>query len=130
MIKNAPKKRHPLFTKELTPLSFENLSEDSVIELTDTQKADGFLAKYMQNVDPIEKYETYFSGGAKSIDHILNEIKNFYRAIVLSEKNPWTEKKFVAALHYIFTNNLTLSYMTFDRVGRVCETGNTRRARR
>lgn len=111
-MKDTSRKRHPLYRDEPT-LDF---GQDFVLdEMTEDQKADAFLSKYMDLVDPVGKYEKYFSSSAKNLDHILKEVKIYYKKLVVS--GDWTEKKYVAVLDDIFTNRAVLSVMTLDSAG-------------
>lgn len=119
-------KRHPLFQGENT-LDFGD--EFDVQSLTDEQKADSFMSKYMDVINPIKTYETYFKSSAKSVDHILRDVKLYYRKLVLTNK--WSEKKYVKVINQIFEKKLPLTVATLDRGGLIHDRENsTKRSRR
>lgn len=115
MKKNVPTKRHPLFQKENT-LDFGDFEVD---ELTEDQKTDAFISKYMDVFDPIKTYEKYFKSSAKSVDHILRDVKLYYKKLVL--QGEWSEKKYVVVINDIFENNTPFTVVTLDRNGLLFE---------
>lgn len=114
-----PSKRDPRFNKSQPALNFDNYEEEEITLTTDKEKATNFLSRYQQTIHPITKYEKYFKGSAKDIDHIFNEVKNFYTRLVL--RGDWGERKFVTVVNDIFENKATLSLMVFDRCGLMYE---------
>lgn len=126
MDNNTSVKRHPLFQGEST-LDFGD--ELDVQSLTDEQKVDAFMSKYMDVINPIKTYETYFKSSAKSVDHILRDVKLYYRKLVLTNK--WSEKKYVKVINQIFEKKLPLTVATLDRGGLIHDReNNTKRSRR
>lgn len=126
MKKNVPTKRHPLFKAEPT-LDFGDFEID---ELTEDQKVDAFISKYMDVFDPVKTYEKYFESSAKGVDHILRDVKLYYKKLVLNGN--WTEKKYVVVINDIFENRITFSVATLDRSGLLFEKellGSQRRAK-
>lgn len=113
MKKNMPKKHHP-FYKGHSMLDFGEQTEDLLVK-TDRQKMDGFLSKYMDLFNPVEEYEKYFQNSAKTVDHILKEVKTFYKKLVID--GGWSEKKYVVVLNDIFENNVPLSLPVLDNKG-------------
>lgn len=85
------------------------------IPLTDDQKVDVFISKYMDIVDPIAIYKNYFESSAKGVDHILLEIKRYYKVLVLGGK--WSEKKYVACVNDILEHKVQLNVITLERRG-------------
>lgn len=131
---NIPTKRNPFLQGETTLF---DLDEEYVVvedELDPAQKADVFLSKYMEKIDPIVRYEKFFDGSVKSVDIIFREIKNLYKRTVV-EKG-WKEEKYIVVLDEIFKNNANLNIFTIDRLGRKYDSNDlssqkkTRRVRR
>jgi len=115
MKKNIPTKRHPLFKEEET-LDFGDFE---VTELTEDQKVDAFISKYMEIFDPIETFSKYFESSAKGVDHILRDVKLYYKKLVL--QGNWSEKKYVVVINDIFENRIPLTVVTLDRSGLLFE---------
>lgn len=127
MKKNIPVKHHPLFQEEPT-LDFGE--EFDVTELTEDQKVDAFLSKYMDIFKPVETFGKYFESSAKGIDHIFRDVKLYYKKLVLNGN--WTEKKYVTVINDIFENKIVFSVATLDRSGLLFEKemlGSQRRAK-
>lgn len=109
MARDMRKKDHPGYMG-MSPLVLDNGPVST--ELTDDQKADFFLAKYMENVHPITLYADYFKSGAKDIEIILRDIKLYYKKLVL--KGTITEKEYVTILDSIMRDNRPMSQYSFD----------------
>lgn len=118
MKKNIPLNHHPLFNDDEDTLDFGPLD---VKVLTDEQKADSFLSKYLSKVDPFEKYKKYFETSAKSNDHIMRDIKLYYKKLVL--EGSWSERKYVMVVNDILENRIVLTVITLDRSGMMYEKG-------
>jgi len=114
MDQNIPIKRNPLMSGS-EGLSFDNIESEELILLTDSQKSEKFLSKYLEVVHPFTRFKEYFNSSAKTNSHLLKEIKTFYIKLVLSEK--WSEKKYVACINDIFENKLVLGVTTLDLAG-------------
>lgn len=121
MKENLPVKRHPLFQGKETldqidefsglfPEEFVNMGELSI-----EQKSDKFMSDYVDKVNPVGKYKDYFSSSAKTTNHILKEIKNFHKRLVL--EGSWSEEKYLDVIDGILTNKIILSVATLDRGG-------------
>lgn len=91
-------------------------------ELTDEQKADLFMSKYMDTMKPLERYSKYFESSAKSFEHILRDVKLNYKKLVLN--GSWTERKYVTVIDDILTNRSVLSVITLDRGGLMYDKNN------
>lgn len=113
MKKNVPSKRHPLIKEEKTLDFGEDLD---VSELTEDQQVEKFISKYMDVVKPVELYSEYFESSAKTLAHILKEVKRYYSRLVIH--GTWSEKKYVAALDSIFMSQKYLNVMSLDFAGR------------
>jgi hypothetical protein len=120
MAKDIAAKRNPLFTGE-RPLAFDGLADAEVTRLTDAQEADSFLAKYMDVIDPVGTYAEYFRSSVKNVDHLLKEVKNYYRKLVVN--GDWKERKYVQVLNDIFEKRLVLSPNTLEWGGKMFEKG-------
>jgi hypothetical protein len=118
--KNLPVKRTPLMLGQ-KGLNFGNIPEEDVTKLTDKQKTQQFISKYMQVFDPMERYKEYFESSAKGVDMILREIKVYHKKLVL-EKG-WTERKYVAAVNNILENKMVFGVITLDRAGLLYDKG-------
>lgn len=132
MDKNIANKHNPLF-KEQQGLQFDNIN-DPITILTEDQKVDKFLSKYLEVVNPVSTYKSYFESSAKEINHILKEIKNYYKKLVLN--GTWSEKKYVLVINDIFENKMLFSVNTLDISGLKYDkgtlenkSGNTKRRR-
>lgn len=99
---------------EMVPLSFDNVSEEEVMELTPREKADNFLVTFQDTFQPLSRYKRYFLTSNKGVGHVFREIKNFYTRYVLRRK--WSEKKYARALVMLFDTNLPLTVQNFERV--------------
>lgn len=85
---------------------------------TDDDKADYFLSKYMEKVDPITRYKSFFENSAKDIDHNLLDIKRYYKKLVVVEKK-WSEEKYILVLDKLLSNkNNNLNIVILDRYGK------------
>jgi hypothetical protein len=120
MRKDISNRRNPLLTGEAT-LDFGEINEELVI--TDDQKADAFLSKWMEKVDPFIRYESYFKTSAKDDAHILLEVKRYYKKLVVEEE-AWTERKYVAVINDCFKNKVSIGPVTLDVQGRIYDRNN------
>lgn len=111
-LNNLPVRHHPLYQGQPT-LDFGDGIDTTAI--TPEKEREAFLSKYQELVDPLIKYEKYFSASAKSTSHIFREIKVNFKKLV--QEGSWTEKKYVEVLDDIFTNRATLSVFTLDAAG-------------
>lgn len=112
MKKQVATKHHPLFQNEET-LDFGEFED--VTELTVDQEVDAFLSKYMDVINPVGTYKTYFDSSAKTIDHILRDVKLYYKKLVLEGK--WSERKYVEVINSIFEQKLPISVTVLDTSG-------------
>lgn len=118
--KNLPIKRTPIMLGQ-KGLAFGNIPEEDVTKLTDKQKTQQFISKYMQVFDPMTRYKEYFESSAKGVDMILKEIKTYHKKLVL-EKG-WSERKYVAAVNNILENKMVFGVITLDRAGLLYDKG-------
>lgn len=118
--KNLPIKRTPIMLGQ-KGLAFGNIPEEDVTKLTDKQKTQQFISKYMQVFDPMTRYKDYFESSAKGVDMILKEIKTYHKKLVL-EKG-WSERKYVAAVNNILENKMVFGVITLDRAGLLYDKG-------
>lgn len=118
--KNLPIKRTPIMLGQ-KGLAFGNIPEEDVTKLTDKQKTQQFISKYMQVFDPMTRYKEYFESSAKGVDMILKEIKTYHKKLVL-EKG-WSERKYVAAINNILENKMVFGVITLDRAGLLYDKG-------
>lgn len=112
-MKEMPAKHNPLFMKDENALDFGEDFDPKV--LTDEEKQDAFMSKYMDKIDPVGRYEKYFKSSAKDIDHILRDVKLYYKKLVL--EGSWTERKYVEVINDLFENRTVISVVTLDRSG-------------
>lgn len=121
MEENIPVKRHPLYKGESTLDQVDGLSalfEDEFAnlgELTIEQKSDKFMSDYIANVNPVGRFKDYFESSAKTTNHILKEIKNFHKRLVLD--GSWGEEKYISVINDIFENKVVFNVATIDRGG-------------
>lgn len=113
MKKNLPVKRNPIYDENENALDFGESFNPKV--LTDEEKVDFFMSKYMEVVNPVERYKKYFESSAKGLDHILRDIKLYYKKLVV--EGNWTEKKYVAVINDLLENRTVISITTLDRSG-------------
>jgi hypothetical protein len=118
--KSLPIKRTPIMLGQ-KGLAFGNIPEEDVTKLTDKQKTQQFISKYMQVFDPMERYKEYFESSAKGVDMIIKEIKTYHKKLVL-EKG-WSERKYVAAVNNILENKMVFGVITLDRAGLLYDKG-------
>lgn len=119
MRKDISARRNPLMKGEAT-LDF-GLEAEEDIAITDEQKTDAFMSKWMDVVDPFVRYKKYFESAAKDDAHILLEVKRYYRKLVID--GSWTEKKYVAVVNDCMNNNMTITPVTLDVKGRMYDDG-------
>lgn len=112
MKKNIPVKRNPHYKEDENFLDFGN---DFPKILTNDEKADVFMSKYMDVVNPVARYQKYFESSAKGLDHILRDIKLYYKKLVV--EGQWTEKKYVEVINDLLENRTVISITTLDRSG-------------
>lgn len=130
--RHTPIKRDPFFNGAMKPLDFGDMTEDLMAK-TDDDKASKFLSDYMETVDPVAKYKSYFQASGKDTGHILRDVKLMYKRLVLEGK--WSEEKLIDAFDTIFSEFIELNTVTMDRVGLKLErkkfgSSNNRRRRR
>lgn len=113
MKKNLPVKRNPRYNEDENSLDFGDALPK---ELSVEEKSDVFMSKYMDTIDPVERYKKYFQSSAKGLDHILRDIKLYYKKLV-AEDNKWTEKKYVEVINDLMENRTVISITTLDRAG-------------
>lgn len=113
MKKNIPVKHNPLYNPEESALDFGEEFNPKI--LTDEEKVDAFMSKYMDVVNPVGRYEKYFESSAKSLDHILRDIKLYYKKLVV--EGSWTERKYVEVVNDLLENRTVISVTTLDRSG-------------
>ena len=101
-------------------LSFDNQDELN-FELTDEEKAQGFISKYQENVDPVGKFKDYFENSAMTVQAIFKIIKESYKKLVINGK--WSEKKFVAVITDIFEEGRVFSPLSVDLTGKLFDEG-------
>ena len=114
--KHTPVKRNPLMQKE-TPLSFDNASTEELLELTEDQKADRFLSRWMELVNPFVTYKKVFPRGDSDQKRILREIKNFYKRYVLTDG--WTEQKYVLVVNALLDARAQVGPVSIERFGKM-----------
>jgi|SRR5699024_1464726 len=117
-MKKVSTKRDPLM-RGVTPLGFDNYTLDEVNELTEEQKLDKFMSKYMDVTRPLSKYKKYFESSAMETGHILREVKRFYGLLVLHGK--WSEKQYVKVLDRVFRNRAVINSISLDIANRQIE---------
>lgn len=117
-MKKPPAIHNPLFNHEPT-LDFGEDFDLNV--LSDEEKSDAFLAKYMNIVDPIITYAKYFESSAKSVDHIFKEVKIYHKKLVVN--GSWSERKYVEVINDLFENRVIISVVTLDRSGLMYDKG-------
>lgn len=117
-MKKPPAKHNPLFNQE-NALDFGEDFDPKV--LSDEEKQDAFLSKYMDIVDPIIVYKKYFESSAKDIDHIFRDVKLYYKKLVL--QGSWSERKYVEVINDLFENRVVISVVTLDRSGLMYDKG-------
>ena len=132
MARKLPIKRDPFFNGKMAPLDFGDETE-SLMEMTPEQKTSKFLSDYMEEQNPVGKYESYFNASAKSTGHLLKDIKLYYKRLVI--EGAWTYEKYIAALDIVFNEFLELNVVTLDRVSMRIErqkfgSSNSRRRRK
>lgn len=118
-MKKPPAKHNPLFKKEENALDFGEEFDPKV--LSSEEKQDAFLSKYMELVDPVGKYNKYFESSAKGVDHILRDVKLYYKKLVL--EGSWSERKYVEVIDDLFENRVVISIVTLDRSGLMYDKG-------
>lgn len=113
-------KNDPLFQQQ-PGLIFDNLSPESVIELTEDQKMTSFVSRYLANEHPISRFKDYFEASVKGEAWELKELKLLYKKLVLSEK--WSEEKFVAVVNSIYRDKQFMTEPTLDARGKMFDQG-------
>lgn len=114
--KHISVKRNPLFQKE-TPLSFDNVSADELLELTSDQKQDSFMSKWQNAVNPYDTYPKVFRRGELAGDRVLHDVKLYYKKYVI--ESDWTEKKYVMVINTVFENRGLINAFTIDKMGKM-----------
>lgn len=114
-VRDIPVRRNPRLVGD-SGLQFDN-QDELPLALTDDEKADSFLSRYMERVDPLVRYSSYFDRSAMTVQSILKIVKVNYKSLVLNGK--WDEKKYVAVVSDIFENGKVASPMSFDFTGRM-----------
>lgn len=118
-MKKPAAKHNPLFMKDENALDFGDEFDPKV--LTVEEKQDAFMSKYMDVVKPVEKYKKYFESSAKDLDHILRDVKLYYKKLVL--EGTWNERKYVEVIDDLFSNRVVISIVTLDRAGLMYDKG-------
>lgn len=97
-----------------------DLGEDT--PLTNDEKVDYFMAKYMKEINPVGRYDKYFKASGKTLSHLLKEIRQFYKKLVL--EGTWSEKKYISVIDEIFSNLNDFNIFTLERHGLAYEKRN------
>lgn len=118
-MKKPAAKHNPLFMKDENALDFGDEFDPKI--LTIEEKQDAFMSKYMDVIDPVEKYKKYFESSAKNLDHILRDVKLYYKKLVL--EGTWNERKYVEVIDDLFSNRIVISVITLDRAGLMYDKG-------
>lgn len=118
-MKKPPAKHNPLFKKEENALDFGEDFDPKILSIE--EKQDAFLSKYMEVMDPVGRYKKYFESSAKGVDHILRDIKLYYKKLVL--EGSWSERKYVEVIGDLFENRVVISVVTLDRSGLMYDKG-------
>jgi hypothetical protein len=122
--KSGSLKNDPLFQQQ-PALQFDNLQPEEAIELTDAQKAAGFISRYLDHLKEGDLYhkklEPYFKGSVKDWGWELRDFKRFYLQLVVSGK--WPEKKFITVLDSIISDNQILGDVVLDVRGKMYDQG-------
>ena len=114
MNSKLPARRNPLLKQEPT-LSFDDLGEEALLELTPEQQQDRFLSRWMELVDPYDTYPRVFRRGEKAGDRVLREIKLYYRTLVV--EGDWTERKYVMVVNSMLEGRVPINSFSLDKWG-------------
>jgi hypothetical protein len=136
-VKKTSAKRDPLL-KGAEPLPFDNLSKEEVVSLTDSQKVDKFLSRWMELIRPMTKYKRFFEASENEHGHNLRLVKNMFKHFCID--GDWSERKFVICLDGVLLSKPAISvkaleaseklYMTENLPMQLFEKQQRRRGRR
>lgn len=112
--------RDPLFRGDVG-LPFEESTNDSLFALTDEQKSEEFLSRWLRSVHPFTKYTSFFEKNEKSTDRILRDVKLWYRKLVVN--SGWRELKYVYILDHMFLNGMLPLRENFESCEKVYNVG-------
>lgn len=124
-MRKTANKRSPVLN-EHPALSVEGVEE--VTTLDAQQLTDRFLAQYMDRINPVGRYRSYFDSSAKGVDHLMKEVKVFYKKLVLDGN--WSEEKYVNVLDQVFRAGAPLGVMSLENHGRRYDSGSRQNPRR
>lgn len=98
-------------------LNFDNFSNVELRDLSDEEKAEAFLSKYLAEEHPFTKFAKYFENSAFESSRILLEIKRRYTTLVLQRK-VWDEAKFINITNAVLGSDLTIGEFAYDTMAR------------
>jgi hypothetical protein len=125
MRKDISGKNNPLFLGHKT-LLFDNVTEEEISQLTDQQRVDAFLSKYVRIFHPISEFSNFFK--VFNVDITFKLIKDLYKTYVLN--SGWSERKYVSCINDIFEKRLDFSSYSLDKAGVLYERGELASQRR
>lgn len=115
--RDIPIRRDPRLAGDLG-LIFDN---DVTRPLSDEEKSEKFLSKYMEVVDPVVKFEKYFLSSGYTIQSFFKRVKTDYIRLVVNGN--WEEKRFVAVVNDICENNRPYSQVSLDICSKLYDSG-------
>lgn len=105
--------KHPLYRGDI-PLLFDN---DSVSNLTDNEKCNVFMSKWMDTFDPVDEYKKNLPKDEKELSKVLKMVKNNYKKCVL--ENSWTERKYIMVVDSILSTPMDFNYTNIMKQGKL-----------
>lgn len=104
---------HPLYRGD-NALNFDN---NNINELTDKEKCDVFLSKWMDTFDPIEEYKKHLPKDEKELSKKLKMVKTYYKNFVL--ENAWSERKYIMVIDSILSTSMDFNYNNVVNQGKL-----------
>lgn len=114
MDKNLSARKTPVF-QGLTPLVFDNFTEDEVLQLADDEEGTYFLSRWLEAAHPFTAYAPYFKESEWPQERILRAVRlNFLKACL---QEGWSERKYVLVLDQLFTFKRALLWKEVAKAG-------------
>lgn len=120
MTRRSLRKDHRFIAKN--SLIFDNNSGAVIDTTSEIEKCSFFWSRYMETVNPFEKFPKFWEKTAIEFEIHIKHIKDAYRRYVLN--GSWSEDKFIIVTNEIFDRELRFNQFDYDKFSREYDKGN------